>query len=190
VVSYSNPKTRAFLYQIVVLTLLLWLGYEFIVNARSNLQAQNIASGFGFLDNTAGFGVNQSLTAYHEADTYAPVFLVVPFHTRLVSGLGLVFATILGFVIGIARLSPNWVLARLAGGYVELVRNLPLLFQILFWYLAVLGTLPGPRQSISLAGAIFLNNRGIFVPAPVAGTGAGVVAAALAVRVVAAIALA
>jgi general L-amino acid transport system permease protein len=190
VVSYNNPKARALLYQIVVLTVLLWLGYEFVVNARANLQAQNIASGFGFLDNTAGFGVNQSLIAYNEADTYGRVFLVGLLNTLLVAALGIVLATILGFVIGIARLSPNWLLARLAGGYVELVRNLPLLFQILFWYLAVLGTLPGPRQSISLAGAIFLNNRGIIVPAPVADTGAGSVLAAFAVGVVVAIALA
>jgi general L-amino acid transport system permease protein len=190
VVSYNNPKARALLYQIVVLTALLWLGYEFVVNARANLQAQNIASGFGFLDNTAGFGVNQSLIAYNEADTYGRVFLVGLLNTLLVAALGIVLATILGFVIGIARLSPNWLLARLAGGYVELVRNLPLLFQILFWYLAVLGTLPGPRQSISLAGAIFLNNRGIIVPAPVADTGAGSVLAAFAVGVVVAIALA
>ena len=81
--------------------------------------------------------------------------------------LGIVLATILGFLVGIARLSPNWLVARLAGGYVELIRNLPLLFQILFWYLAVLGTLPGPRQSlISIFGEVFLNNRGIIVPAP------------------------
>jgi general L-amino acid transport system permease protein len=190
VVSYNNPKARALLYQIVVLAVLLWLGYEFVINARANLQAQNIASGFGFLDNTAGFGVNQSLIAYNEADSYGRVFLVGLLNTLLVAALGIVLATILGFVIGISRLSPNWLLARLAGGYVELVRNLPLLFQILFWYLAVLGTLPGPRQSISLAGAIFLNNRGIIVPAPIAGTGAGSVLAAFAVGVVAAVTLA
>jgi general L-amino acid transport system permease protein len=89
-----------------------------------------------------------------------------------------VFATLLGFAIGIARLSPNWLLARLAGGYVELVRNLPLLFQLLFWYLAVLATLPGPRQSISFWDAVFLNNRGLILPEPVAGNGAGNVLAA------------
>src|SRR5205823_4891205 len=153
--------------------IVLWLGYQFVLNAKANLAAQQIGSGFGFLENTAGFGVNQSLIAYSESDTYGRVFLVGLLNTLLVAGIGIAAATILGFVIGIARLSPNWLLARLAGGYVEIVRNLPLLFQILFWYLAVLGTLPGPRQSISLAGAIFLNNRGIIVPAPVADTGAG-----------------
>ncbi len=93
------------------------------------------------------------------------------------------------FIIGIARLSPNWLVARLAGGYVELIRNLPLLFQILFWYLAVLGTLPGPRQSISIFGEIFINNRGIIVPAPVAGEGAGYVVAAFALGVIVTLAL-
>ena len=109
-------------------------------------------------------------------------------NTLLVAVLGIVLATVLGFVIGIARLSPNWLVARLAGGYVELIRNLPLLFQIMFWYLAVLGTLPGPRQSISLFG-VFLNNRGIFVPAPVAVAGAGYVVAAFAFGLIATIAL-
>ena len=91
-------------------------------------------------------------------------------------GIGIVLATILGFVIGIARLSPNWLLARLAGGYVELIRNLPLLFQILFWYLAVLGTLPGPRQStLAASGEVFLNNRGISCRAPVFGDGRGLI---------------
>jgi general L-amino acid transport system permease protein len=187
---YNNPKIRAIFYQLVLLMAVLWLGYEFVLNARANLQAQNIASGFGFLDNTAGFGVNQSLIAYNEADTYGRVFLVGLLNTLLVAALGIVLATILGFAIGIGRLSPNWLLARLAGGYVELIRNLPLLFQILFWYLAVLGALPGPRQSISLAGAIFLNNRGIIVPAPVAGAGIGAVVAAFAIGVLAAIAVA
>ena len=104
-------------------------------------------------------------------------------------GLGIVFATILGFVIGIARLSPNWLIARLAGAYVECVRNLPLLFQILFWYLAALGTLPGPRQSISLFGEIFLNNRGIIVPAPLPGEGARYVGVAFILGVAATIVL-
>ncbi len=186
---YNHPTFRAVLYQLALLVALLWFGYEFAVNARSNLEAQSLASGFGFLDNTAGFGVNQSLIAYSEADSYARVFVVGLLNTLLVAGIGTVLATILGFFVGIGRLSPNWLLARLCGGYVELIRNLPLLFQILFWYLAVLGSLPAPRQSISLLGGIFLNNRGIIVPAPVAGEGARLVAAALALGVLAAIAL-
>jgi general L-amino acid transport system permease protein len=186
---YNRPKTRALFYQLVLLAALLWLGFEFVLNAKANLDAQKITSGFGFLDNTAGFGINQSLIAYNESDTYGRVFFVGLLNTLLVAGIGIVLATILGFCVGIARLSPNWFLARLAGGYVELIRNLPLLFQILFWYLAVLGTLPGPRQSISLFGEIFLNNRGVIVPAPVAREGAGAVIAVFALSVMAIIAL-
>jgi general L-amino acid transport system permease protein len=186
---YNRPKIRAVCYQLVLLAAVLWLGFEFALNAKANLDAQKIASGFGFLDNTAGFGINQSLIPYNESDTYRRVFFVGLLNTLLVAAIGVVLATILGFFVGIARLSRNWLVARLAGGYVELIRNLPLLFQILFWYLAVLGTLPAPRQSISLFGEIFLNNRGIILPAPVAGEGAGAVIAVFALSVVAAIAL-
>jgi general L-amino acid transport system permease protein len=187
---YNNPKIRSAAWQIGLLAALVWFGYEFALNAKANLDAQRIASGVGFLGNTAGFGVNQSLIAYSETDSYGRVFLVGLLNTLLVSGLGIVFATILGFVVGISRLSPNWLLARLAGGYVELIRNLPLLFQILFWYLAALGTLPGPRQSISIFGEVFLSNRGIVVPAPVFGPGSGYVAAAFALGLLATFALA
>jgi general L-amino acid transport system permease protein len=186
---YNRPKIRAVCYQLLLLAAVLWLGFEFALNAKANLDAQKISSGFGFLDNTAGFGINQSLIPYNESDTYGRVFFVGLLNTLLVAAIGIVLATILGFVVGIARLSRNWLVARLAGGYVELIRNLPLLFQILFWYLAVLGTLPGPRQSISLLGEIFLNNRGIILPAPVAGEGAGAVIAVFALSVIAAIAL-
>jgi general L-amino acid transport system permease protein len=186
---YNRPKIRAVFYQFVLLAVLVWLGYEFALNAKANLDALKIASGFGFLDNTAGFAINQSLIPYNESDTYGRVFLVGLLNTLLVAGIGIVLATILGFCIGIARLSRNWLLARLAEAYVELIRNLPLLFQLLFWYLAVLGTLPGPRQSISLFGEIFLNNRGIIVPAPIAGKGAGAVVAVFAVSVIAIVAL-
>jgi general L-amino acid transport system permease protein len=186
---YNRPKVRAVCYQLLLLAAVLWLGFEFALNAKANLDARKISSGFGFLDNTAGFGINQSLIPYNESDTYGRVFFVGLLNTLLVAAIGIVLATILGFVVGIARLSRNWLVARLAGGYVELIRNLPLLFQILFWYLAVLGTLPGPRQSISLFGEIFLNNRGIIVPAPVAGEGAGAVIAVFALSVMATIAL-
>ena len=186
---YNRPRIRAVCYQLLLLAAVLGLCFEFALNAKANLDAQKIASGFGFLDNTAGFGINQSLIAYNESDTYARVFFVGLLNTLLVAAIGIVLATILGFFVGIARLSRNWLVARLAGGYVELIRNLPLLFQILFWYLAVLGTLPPPRQSISLFGEIFLNNRGIIVPAPVAGEGAGAVIAVLVLSVIATIAL-
>src|SRR5215475_2409162 len=166
---YNDPKVRGLFYQIVLFVVVLWLGYEFITNARDNLRAAKIATGFGFLDNTAGFSINQTLIEYNEADTYGRVFIVGLLNTLLVAVIGIVLATILGFVIGIARLSSNWLIQRLAGAYVELIRNLPLLFQILFWYLAVLGALPGPRQSISVLGEAFINNRGLFIPRPIFG---------------------
>src|SRR3954465_3087418 len=163
-----RPKVRSAIYQLVVLAVLIGLAVAFTLDARANLRALGAATGFDFLRHTAGFGVNQSLIPYQETDTYGRVFLVGLLNTLLVAGVGIVLATMLGFIVGIARLSPNWLLARLAGGYVELIRNLPLLFQILFWYLAVLGTLPGPRQSISILGGIFINNRGVILPGPVA----------------------
>ena len=134
-----------------------------------------------------GFGVSQSLIPYSEQDTYGGSSSSVC-STRCWSPPSASCSPrCSGFVIGIARLSPNWLLARLAGGYVELIRNLPLLFQILFWYLAVLGTLPGPRQSLSLLGEVFINNRGIFVPRPVFGAGSQFVLAVLLLAIAATI---
>lgn len=171
--------------QIVFVAALAWVGYEIFANARANLQTQRIASGFGFLSQTAGFGVSQSLIPYSEADTYGRVFVVGLLNTLLVSIIGIFFATIIGFMVGIGRLSPNWLVARISGGYVELVRNLPLLFQILFWYLAVLAALPGPRQSINLFNDVFLNSRGLVIPKPVAHEGLVPFLIALAVAIVA-----
>jgi general L-amino acid transport system permease protein len=147
---YNKPRFRSAFYQLAVLAAIIWFGVEFAINARANLEAQSVRFGLRFLDDPAGFGISQALIPYSEQDTYRRVFLVGLLNTLLVSAIGIVFATVLGFVIGLARLSPNWLLARLAGGYVELIRNLPLLFQILFWYLAVLLALPGPRQSIAV----------------------------------------
>lgn len=175
--------------QIAFLALLLWVGYEIVSNARENLRAQRITSGFEFLSNTAGFAVSQTLIAYSEGDTYTRVFFVGLLNTLLVSVIGIIFATIIGFAVGLGRLSPNWLLARISSGYVELVRNLPLLFQILFWYLAVLASLPGPRQSLSIHDTVFLNNRGFVVPRMIDQAGMTPLLIALAVAVVASIAL-
>ena len=160
-----------FVLQILFVLILVWIGYEIFVNARSNLENQRITSGFGFLNNTAGFDVSQSLIPYSGSDTYARVLLVGLLNTILVSVIGIIFATLIGFIVALGRLSPNWLIARVAGGYVEAVRNLPLLFQMLFWYLAVLAALPGPRQSISLFGISYLSNRGLIVPRPIGEAG-------------------
>jgi general L-amino acid transport system permease protein len=186
---YNNPKVRASVYQLALLAAVVYLGYAVFTNARDNLAARHIASGFGFFDHTAGFGVNQSLIPYSETDTYGRVFIVGLLNTLLVAAVGIVFATILGFMVGIARLSNNWLLAKLAAAYVEVIRNLPLLFQILFWYLAVLGALPAPRRSISLFDVVFLSNRGIIVPRLVLGDGGGIVIGSMAMAIAVALVL-
>ncbi len=175
--------------QILFVAAVVWVGYEIVENARENLQAQRIATGFGFMSNTASFAVSQALIPFSESDTYSRVFVVGLLNTLLVSVVGIVIATLIGVLVALGRLSPNWLLARISGGYVELIRNLPLLFQILFWYLAVLATLPSPRQSISLFGSVFLSNRGLIVPNPVPLQPFGVFALAIAVGVVASLAM-
>ncbi|WP_024511939.1 ABC transporter permease subunit [Bradyrhizobium sp. ARR65] len=178
-----------FALQVVFVIALAWIGYEIVANARANLETQRITSGFGFLRNTAGFDVSQTLIPYSGSDTYTRVFFVGLLNTLLVSVIGIFFATVIGFIVGLGRLSPNWLVSRVAGAYVELVRNLPLLFQILFWYLAVLAALPGPRQSISLFNSFFLSNRGLVIPRPLAEPGLDAFLIALLVAVVAALAL-
>ncbi|MGN8548003.1 amino acid ABC transporter permease [Bradyrhizobium sp. 13971] len=175
--------------QIVFAAVLAWVAYEIVANARANLETQRIASGFGFLKNNAGFDVSLNLIPYSGSDTYTRVFFVGLFNTLLVAGIGIVFATIIGFIVALCRLSPNWLLARLGEIYVEIVRNLPLLFQLLFWYLAVLAALPGPRQSISLFNALFLSNRGLVIPRPIGEAGLDPFLIALAIAIAGALAL-
>jgi general L-amino acid transport system permease protein len=172
-----------FALQILFVMALVWLCYEIVANARANLQAQRITAGFGFMANTAGFDVSQSLIPYSGSDSYTRVFLVGLLNTLLVSIIGIFFATIIGFLVALGRLSPNWLLSRISGGYVELIRNLPLLFQILFWYLAVLAALPNPRQSISVFGSFFLSNRGFVIPKPIGNPGFEAFMAAVAVAI-------
>jgi general L-amino acid transport system permease protein len=178
-----------FALQILFVGVLVWIGYEIVANAQDNLRSQRITSGFGFLNNTAGFDVSQSLIPYSGSDTYTRVFLVGLLNTLLVSIIGIFFATVIGFMVALGRLSPNWLLSRISGGYVELIRNLPLLFQILFWYLAVLAALPNPRQSISLFGSFFLSNRGLVIPRPIGTPGFEPFALAVLIAIVTAIAL-
>lgn len=178
-----------FILQILFVAALAWIGYEIVANARTNLETQRITSGFGFLNNNAGFDVSQSLIPYNGSDSYTRVFLVGLLNTLLVSVIGIFFATIIGFIVALGRLSPNGLLSRVAGAYVEILRNLPVLFQILFWYLAVLAALPGPRQSISLFSTVYLNNRGLVIPWPVAEPGLVPFVVALAIAVIAALGL-
>ena len=161
-----------------------------IYNAVQNLAKAHIASGFGFWNNTAGFDISQTLIAYSpSASTFGRAFWVGLLNTLLVAVLAIVLATALGFVIGIARLSGNWLVASLAGGYVELIRNVPLLLQLYFWYNAVLKSLPELKGSVTLPGGGILNNRGLFLPRPEFAPQFGIVLIALAVGIAAALAL-
>ena len=161
---WRDPRVRGFLAQALVLLAIGALLYVFISNANANLVRQKIATGFGFLDDTAGFGIIQTLIAYSEEASYGRALLVGLLNTVLIAAIGIVAATVLGFLVGVGRLSNNWLIARLCTVYVETLRNLPLLLQLFFWYFGVLRALPAPRQSVDLAGVAFFNNRGIFVP--------------------------
>jgi general L-amino acid transport system permease protein len=163
-----------------IVVVVVGLAYAAIVNAAQNLAHVHIASGFAFWDNTAGFDISQTLIDYSAStSTFGRAFWVGLLNTLLVASLGIVLATVLGFVVGIARLSGNWLVARLAGGYVALIRNVPLLLQILFWYNAVLKSLPELRGSVAFPGGGLLNNRGLFLPRPEFAAGFGYVVGAL-----------
>jgi general L-amino acid transport system permease protein len=174
-----RPEVRQVVYQVLLLLALGYLIYWVVNNVADNLRRQNIATGFDFLGRTSGFDVSQSLISYSNTSTYGRAFWVGLLNTLLVAGLGIVFATVVGFTVGIARLSSNWLVARLAGTYVEIVRNLPLLLQLFFWYFAVLKALPSPRQSYTLPGGAFFNVRGLYLPMPVPEPGFSRVVAAL-----------
>ncbi len=174
--------------QIALIAVAGGLAYGAAYNAALNLSRAHIASGFGFWNNTAGFDISQTLIAYSAStSSFGRAFWVGLLNTLLVAAVGIVLATILGFVIGIARLSRNWLIARLAGGYVELVRNVPLLLQLLFWYNAVLKSLPPLQGSVALAGGAILNNRGLFLPRPLFAANFSTVTLAFVVGIAAAI---
>lgn len=163
---WTDPKLRAWLFQILAVIVVVALGWYLFDNTQSNLEKRGITSGFAFLDNSAGFGIAQHLIDYSESDTYGRVFFVGLLNTLLVSVIGIIGATILGFIIGVARLSPNWLMSKLATVYIETFRNIPPLLQIFFWYFAVMLSLPGPRQSLDIGQTFFLNSRGLYMPSP------------------------
>lgn len=164
---FYNPTFRSVVFQVIAVSALIFFFYTIVSNVLSNLDARGIATGFDFLDQEAGFGIGLTLVEYDETFSYGRTFVVGLLNTALVSLLGVILATILGFFIGIARLSSNWLVSRLAAVYIETFRNIPLLLQIFFWYFAVLQALPSPRQSMQLGDSIFLNVRGLFFPSPV-----------------------
>ena len=136
------------------------------------MEKRGISTGFAFLNREAGFGILMSLIDYDETYSYGRTFFVGLINTLLVSSVSIVFATIIGFVIGIARLSNNWLVSRMAAVYIETIRNLPLLLQIIFWAI-ILRSLPGPSNSLKMGESFFLNNRGLFAPRPIYEDGFG-----------------
>ena len=161
-----DPRTRGLILQAMLIIALGVLVYEIVTNTAANLRKQNIASGFGFLGNPAGFDISQTLVGYTSKSSYGAAFVVGLMNTIAVAIMGIMAATVLGFTLGIARLSPNPLVSGLALGYVEVVRNVPLLLQLLVWYGAVLRALPMPQESHALAGLGFLDVRGLHLVWP------------------------
>ncbi|WP_289008080.1 ABC transporter permease subunit, partial [uncultured Marinobacter sp.] len=172
---WYDPRVRSLFFQAIAIALVFWGGWILVDNTLSNMESRGISTGFGFLGETAGFGIIMNLVPYDATMSYGRTFWVGLTNTLLVSAMGVVAATILGFIIGVARLSSNWLVAKMALVYIEVIRNIPLLLQIFFWYFAVLSNLPSPRQSVDVGGALFLNNRGLYLPDPVTQEGFGIV---------------
>jgi len=180
-----DGRVRGWIAQALVLTGVLALAWFFVVNASENLARGGVASGFDFLAFRAGIDIDFRLIDYSADSSYARLLLVGVLNTLFVSAFAIVLATLIGVGIGIGRLSENWLLSRLCGAFVEGVRNIPLLLFVLLWYYAVIRALPAPRQSIGVSGAVFLNNRGVFMPVPDTSAVFLLVPAALAAGIVA-----
>jgi general L-amino acid transport system permease protein len=181
----NDPKIRGLIFQVVLLVAVIWLAWAAIDNMFANLAAANISSGFAFLERNAGFQISQTLIEYNQASsTYGRVYLVGLLNTLLVAGIGIFLATVIGFVVGIARLSNNWVIAKMATVYVETLRNIPLLLQIFVWYFSVLRLLPSRRDSLHLGFLGQLNISGWFAPKPIFGEGSSLMLWALIIGVI------
>ena len=162
-----DSSFRSKLIQGLTLFFVFAVGYYFFTNVVENLHRMELPFGFGFISSTAGFDIGWSIIPYDPTMSYGRVYLVGIVNTLILSALIIAFATILGFVVGIIRLSRNYLLAQCARWYVEFIRNIPLLIQIVFWFIVVFSTLPAPKKSYNLLDIFFLNNRGVYFPAPV-----------------------
>jgi len=172
-----NEKVRGILYQLVTVVLfvlfLLYIGQ----NTMHNIEARGIKSGFGFLSTAAGFDITETPIAFGHGSTNWDVFKVGLANTLIVSIYGILLTTILGLIIGVARLSKNWIISHLAASYIEIFRNIPILLQILFWYNVVLAAMPSVRQSYGFFDSIFINQRGLFLPNPIFESGSWMIGA-------------
>ncbi len=180
----NDPKFRSYIFQGVLVVFLAWLVWSMVNNAAINLKNAGVASGFGFLSNPAGFGLNFSpFIDYSETSSFLDVYWVGLQNTLILAVVGIFFATLIGFIVGVARLSNNWVINRMAYVYVEVMRNIPLLLQIFIWYKGVLAALPGKRNSLDWGFLGQLNAAGLYAPKPVFAEGAGLIGWALLVAV-------
>ena len=170
-----NRSVQGVFYQIITLGLVALGIYYIVTNTARNMLERGLASGFHFLGVESQFDIGMTLIEYSPTSTYFDSFIVGLLNTLLVAGIGILFATIIGFTVGIMRLSSNWLIAKIAEAYVEILRNIPLLLQIFFWYFAVLRALPKPKQSLELYDSFFLNNRGLFIPDTVFGEGSSII---------------
>ncbi|MGH6862163.1 MAG: amino acid ABC transporter permease, partial [Phyllobacterium sp.] len=168
----NDPKFRGYIFQALALILVIGLGYWIVNNTITNLQRARLASGFGFLDGRSGFDISSHpFTDYSSDSTFAQALWVGMLNTLTVAFVGIITATIIGFIVGVGRLSHNWLIRKLCTVYVEVFRNIPPLLVIFFWYLGVLSALPQARQSIAMPFGTYLNNRGFFLPSLVLGEG-------------------
>lgn len=179
----NDPKIRGLIYQTALFILLVVFAYWIVGNTIENLRRANIASGFGFLDNRAGFDISQSMIEYSSDSRYSRALVVGLLNTLLVAATGIVTASIIGFLVGVGRLANNWLVRKICMVYVEIFRNIPPLLVIFFWYFGVISVLPAPRDSVQLPLSSFLNNRGFFLPKTVWGEGAWLIVVGLVVAV-------
>ncbi len=163
----NNAKVRNVIYQVLLVAVVVAVVLFLVINAGNNLAKQGIASGFGFLQLSTGFDIASSLIHYDESSTYLRLFFAALINTLLMSFVSIVFATIIGFSIGIMRMAEHPLVAKIAAVYVETLRNIPLLLQVFFWYFAVLQPLPSPRSSLAFWDGLFINNRGMHLPSPI-----------------------
>lgn len=184
--SLTNHQGRTLVIQLLVMGGILWFCHLLFVNTQANLEARNIASGFGFLRYEAGMPISDALLPYTPADTYGYAFFIGVLNTLYVSAISIVLATLIGVMVGVARVSGNWLVARLAEIYVEVLRNIPLLLILFFTYGVVLAALPTPRQSLHWGASVFLNNRGIYFPKLLPESGFWMIPAACVIGLVAA----
>jgi len=163
---WLDPKKRAIMYQIAVLALVGLLAYYLVSNTLTNLEKQSIATGFGFLQKESAFEIGESLIPYSAASSYGRALLVGALNTLKVAFIGIVFTIILGTIVGVARLSTNWLVAKLAAIYIEVMQDIPVLLQLFFWYAIFYEILPGPRQALCPFNGLFLCNRGVAFTIP------------------------